>query len=372
MKKVLFSANTSWYLYNFRQSTIKKFVDLGHQVICVAPKDEYSKKLIKLGSKHIDISIDNKGKNPLKDLVLIIKLYFIYSKNKPDLIFHFTIKNNIYGAWAAFLARKKFVNNITGLGTIFIQNNLTSKLVYLMYKLSQPFAENIFCQNKDDYNLLIQNNLIAREKLEILPGSGVDLEKFNPRNQKIRKDNEFRFIYCGRMIADKGLNELIAAFSKINEKNIKCYLWLCGFVDEKNHSAISLREIESWKKFHWLKWIGPSDSVNDVLAECDCFVLPSYREGLPKSILEACAMSMPVITTNVPGCREIITNNFNGILCDAKNSDSLKNAILKILSMSTNARSKLGQNGRKLVCEYFDEKIVVKSALDCFGKISKK
>lgn len=137
-KTVIFSANTSWYLYNFRQSTIKKFTELGHQVICVSPSDPFSKKLIQLGAKHVHISVDNKGINPFKDLLLIWQLLITYKKFNPALIFHFTIKNNIYGSWAAFLMNKKFVNNITGLGTIFIKDNFISKFVYLMYRLSQP------------------------------------------------------------------------------------------------------------------------------------------------------------------------------------------------------------------------------------------
>ena len=372
MKTILFSANTSWYLYNFRQSTLKKFVELGHEVICIAPQDQYSKKLDKIGAKHVNICMDNKGTNPLKDLALFFKFYLLYRKYDPDVIFHFTIKNNIYGSLAGFLARKKFINNITGLGTIFINDNLISKLVYFMYRLSQSLAELIFCQNKDDYKLLIENNLVPAEKLKILPGSGVNLDKFHPKNHKIKKADEFRFVYTGRMLADKGLNELIGAFKIINQNNIRCHLWLCGYIDKKNNSAITLNEIKSWKKYTWFNWIGPSDNVSEILAQCDCFVLPSYREGMPKSILEACAMNLPVIATDVPGCREIITDNFNGILCMPKNVDSLKSALLKILTMDTTQRIQLGKNGRERVTNLYDEQIVVQSALDCLNKISKK
>lgn len=372
-KTVIFSANTSWYLHNFRQSTIRKFIELGHQVVCVSPYDSYSKKLIQLGAKHMHISVDNKGINPIKDLVLIWQLLLIYKKSNPALIFHFTIKNNIYGSWAAFLMRKKFVNNITGLGTIFIKDNLISRLVYLMYRLSQPLAEKIFCQNNDDYELLIKNNLVSKEKLYILPGSGVDLELFHPKFLKKNFQsnvNDFRFIFCGRMIADKGLYELVDAIKQINNNEIRCKLWLCGFVDNKNHSSISSSIIDSWIKYPWIHWLGSSENVSEILSECDCLVLPSYREGLPRSILEACAMGLPVIATDVPGCRDIITDNFNGFLCEPKNTKSLSDVILKMLNISEDKRDQMGKNGRARVEKSYNESIVIDSAIDCFAKIS--
>jgi glycosyltransferase involved in cell wall biosynthesis len=372
-KTIIFSANTSWYLYNFRSSTIKRFIALDHKVICVSPYDNYSAKLTDYGAKHIDVSIDSKGLNPFRDLILIWNLFLIYRKLSPDLIFHFTIKNNIYGSWAASLARKKFINNITGLGTIFINDNLISKLVYLLYKSSQPFAERIFCQNNDDYSLLIKNNLVPEKKLYILPGSGVDLEKFHPRllNRGLKTDSFcFRFVYCGRMIADKGLFELIEAVMQINQSTVRCNLWLCGFIDEKNHSYINPALIESWAKQSYIDWIGPTENVSEVLSECNCLILPSYREGLPRSILEACAMSLPVIASDVPGCRDIISDNHNGFLCNPKDSKSLQSAMLKMLSISDSQREEMGKNGRQRVEKEYNESIVINSAIMCLDEIS--
>jgi len=373
IKTILFSANTSWYLHNFRGSTIKRFIALGHKVICVSPIDNYSVKLIECGAKHIDISIDSKGLNPFKDFVLVWNFFLIYRKINPELIFHFTIKNNIYGSWAAFLARKKFINNITGLGTIFIKDNLISKLVYILYKLSQPFAEKIFCQNNDDYHLLIKNNLVSEKKLYILPGSGVDLDKFHPKllNRNVKSDAVgLRFVYCGRMIADKGLHELIDAIMQINQSKIKCSLWLCGFIDQKNHSYINSSVIKSWAQYSFIDWIGPSENVSKVLSECDCLILPSYREGMPRSILEACAMSLPVIASDVPGCRDIITENYNGFLCKPKDSKSLQSAMLKMLSISDFKRQEMGKNGRLRVEKEYNESIVINSAVECLADIS--
>ena len=210
-KKIIFSANTSWYLFNFRASTIMAFKALGYEVICIAPEDGYSQKLIKdLGCIWESVTLDNKGSNPVLDLWFMWQLLKAYKRHKPIAVFNFTIKNNIYGTWAAKLAGVNAVNNVSGLGTSFINKGATSSIVRLLYKLSQPLAYKVFCQNEEDYQLLIINRLVAPQKLDLLPGSGVNVIRFNP-NLLNNKNSKFIFLFVGRMLADKGLNELIAA-----------------------------------------------------------------------------------------------------------------------------------------------------------------
>ena len=172
------------------------------------------------------------------------------------------------------------------------------------------------------------------------------------------------------MIADKGLHELIDAIMQINQSKIKCSLWLCGFIDQKNHSYINSSVIKSWAQYSFIDWIGPSENVSKVLSECDCLILPSYREGMPRSILEACAMSLPVIASDVPGCRDIITENYNGFLCKPKDSKSLQSAMLKMLSISDFKRQEMGKNGRLRVEKEYNESIVINSAVECLADIS--
>jgi len=240
-KSIILSANTSWYLYNFRKSTILAFLDEGYGVVCLSPRDEYSIKLQSLGCDWQQLNIDNKGINPLSDLYLLARMFLKYRKIKPIAIFHFTVKNNIFGTFASFLARIPAINNVTGLGTAFINNNIISFIVRMLYRLSQPLAHKVFCQNQDDFDLLKMRGLVPAKSLALLPGSGVDLARFHPDLRKPFQDHKriFRFIYSGRMLADKGLYELMHAMSDINKLEIQCHLWVCGFADAKNKSAIS-------------------------------------------------------------------------------------------------------------------------------------
>lgn len=368
---VTLSANTSWYLYNFRASTIQAFIEQGFQVICLSPKDEYSRKLQALGCEWRDIRVDNKGTNPLKDFLLFLNFFLFYKKVRPLITFHFTIKNNIYGTFAAFLLNVPVINNITGLGTAFINKNITSMFVSILYKLSQPLAQKVCCQNQEDFDLLVKQQLVPVHSLELLPGSGVNLKRFHPslRNSFRGQKRVFRFLFAGRMLADKGLHELIGAMKIINNNDRRCDLWMCGFTDSKNISAIPSEILEEWKILKWIKWIGATDSIEKIMAEVDCVVLPSYREGMPRCILEANAMALPVVATDVPGCRNIVSHGHNGLLCSPQSIPSLKEAMTVMLQMSEARRELMGDEGHKIVTQNYDEQLVVQSAINEVKKI---
>lgn len=353
-------ANTSWYILNFRASSILAFKKMGYEVICVCPRDEHSKKLVnKLNVKWVDIKLDNSGSNPVKDILFFYRLLKIFCYYKPQTIFNFTVKNNVYGTWAAKLAKVRVVNNVSGLGTAFINTGLTSFIVRCLYKMSQPFADKVFCQNEEDYQLLIKNNLVPQHKLELLPGSGVDVTRFTPEKRRDDNRDKFVFLYVGRMLADKGLNELVQAAEILFNKGFQFEVWLCGFAGAKNNSAISDELLQEWNKREYVNYIGPSDEVEIIYAAVDCVVLPSYREGMPRSLLEAGAMGLPSIATDVPGCRHIITDGVNGLLCEVKNAESLALKMEEVLLTSEEKLSLYGFNARKRVEQHFDENIVI-------------
>jgi glycosyltransferase involved in cell wall biosynthesis len=368
-KKIILSANTSWYLFNFRASTIQAFINLKHEVICIAPEDEYTQKLKNLGCTFIPISMDNKGINPLKDIYLLLQFLRYYFKVKPDVIFHFTIKNNIYGTWAAKILSIPAINNISGLGTAFLSTGLLSTFVKILYKTSQCYAYKVFCQNSEDLHLLSTQRLVPAQNLVLLPGSGVNLQRFHPNLRSMNGNQYFTFLYAGRMLKDKGLYELIEAIQSINQNSMKCNLRLCGFANADNRSSIPISKLEEWKNMLGIEWIGPSDDVELVMAEADCLVLPSYREGMPKTILEAGAMELPVIASNVPGCKNIIQNGVNGVLCRPRDSADLKNAMLLLMGMSDEERAIMGKAGRAKVKEEFDEKIVINFATNALNEL---
>lgn len=372
MKNVVLSANTSWYLYNFRFSTILALKKQGYNVFCISPRDDHSLHLVnELGCEWIDIEIDNQGTHPIKDLFFCWSMFKLYRKIRPVASFHFTIKNNIYGTWAARLSGVKAINNVSGLGTAFINDNLTSKLVKLLYRLSQPFAYKVFCQNPEDMDLLISNKLVNGSKLTLLPGSGVNIDKFEP-SMKISRcaDEPFRFLFVGRMLGDKGVRELIAAAHRLAENGYLFTLDLCGFAGVENASALSLDELNKLSNFGYINWLGPTDTIAQVYANADCVVLPSYREGMPRTLLEAGAMGLPSVTTNVPGCKHVITHGFNGLLCEVKSSESLAEQMCAILDLDDDLYQQMCLNSRARIVEEYDEKIVVQHALESVMSLS--
>jgi glycosyltransferase involved in cell wall biosynthesis len=363
MKTISLSANSSWYLYNFRSSTINHALQKGYSVICISPEDSYSQELIKLGCSHYPLSFKSKSVNPFLELMIFVKFFIAYFRIKPKVAFHFTIKNNIYGTFAASILGIPAVNNISGLGTAFLKKNIFSSFVLFLYKISQGLAFKIFCQNKEDYNFLIQNKVTNKNKLILIPGSGVDTQKFHPSKREqykyLKSKKLFTFLYIGRMLYDKGLNELLEAIKIINLNEVKCKLVLCGFTDSDNVSAVSLADLNKWSNFPGVDWIGSTNSVEIIMAKVDCVVLASYREGMPRSLLEAGSMGLPSIATDVPGCRNIISNEFNGFLCKSNSSRALVEVMEKVLSLTSDELEKIGSNARKNVLNNFDEKIVI-------------
>ena len=359
MKNICFSANTSWYLYNFRRNTILEFKRRGYGVFCIAPRDDYSQRLVdELGISYYPLEMDNSGNHPVKDLRTAWALFKVYRQCKPVAVFQFTIKNNIYGTLAARLLGIPAINNISGLGTAFIHTGWVGRIVRGLYKVSQPFAYQVFCQNSEDRELLISHRLVKAEKLKLLPGSGVDLRRFKPVELP-PAPGKFRFLYVGRMLADKGLRELVEAFAMLQRKGVSAELKLVGFADAKNKSAIPTDEILSWQEKYGIEWLGSSDTIEEVLAMVDCVVLPSYREGLPRSLLEACAMALPVIATDVPGCWSVVTHYENGLLCQPKDAQSLCQAMMDMVNLPEKTRREMGLKGLEHVTRNYCETLVI-------------
>jgi glycosyltransferase involved in cell wall biosynthesis len=200
------------------------------------------------------------------------------------------------------------------------------------------------------------------DRLLLLPGSGVNLQRFHP-GLRTEHEGPFRFLYAGRMLADKGLHELVAAMRGINAGGLRCSLWLAGFADSDNVSAISERQLCAWNGSAGIEWLGASDAMESLYAKVDCVVLPSYREGLPRSLLEAGAMGLPAVATDVPGCRDVVTDGFNGLLCKAGNSADLRRVMEQMLALDPDARNAMGVAARARVAAGFDEREVVQAAL---------
>jgi len=366
-RKIVLSSNTSWSIFNFRFGLIKELLK-NYEVIVVAPKDEYSEKLIDLGCKYYDIYIDRKGTNPINDLKAFWQYYRLYKKIKPDITLHFTIKPNIYGNFASQLLRIPVINNITGLGTLFIKKNFITYLAEIMYKIA--FRNSfVFFQNKEDKELFVQKKLVKR--YDVLPGSGINVEKFKPIKIE-KKDNIFKFLLIARMIWDKGVREYVEAAKFVRQKYKNVEFLLLGPVGVDNPTAIPKEQIDKWQKEGLVKYLGTTDDVRNMIAMADCVVLPSYREGMPKALLEAAAMEKPLIATNIAGCKEVVEDGINGYLCRVKDSKDLADKMEKMLNLSEDKRRAMGKAGRQKIINQFDENIVIKKYLKIISQILKK
>jgi len=365
MKTVMIVVNTSWNIYNFRLNLMHSLIKNGFRVIALAPKDEYSKKLKKDGFEWINLPFDNDSTNPLKETIQIKSFYKIYKSIMPDIILHYTIKPNIYGTLAAKLLNIPVINNVSGLGTIFLHNNLTSSIAKQLYRFSFKYAHKVFFQNNDDLNLFVNNGLIASKYTDRIPGSGIDINSFKVHSNILNNDREIVFLFIARLIKEKGIEEYIDAIKMIKEVNLnsnkKVKFQIIGDLYPSNPSAIQEDELKSWIDDGLIEYLGYQDDVKSFIEKASCIVLPSYREGLSKSLLEAASMERPIITTDVSGCRDVVDDGINGYLCNVKDSNSLKNQLIKMIELSPQDRENMGKRGRKKVInEFSDERVINK------------
>lgn len=369
-RKVSIVLNNSWYAYNFRLNLARSLRDNGYEVCFIAPYDKKYSELIKKEFKFIHVNIDAKGINPINDFKTMVSLYKVFKEISPDIVLNFTIKPNIYSSIVTAVKGIKSINNITGLGTIFIKETIVTKIARLLYKVSLATNSKVFFQNNDDKNLFIDNKLVSRSKCDLLPGSGVDLNKFVPM-PKNSKDEKFKFLFIARLLKDKGILEYIDAVKIIKKKYKNVEFQILGAVGVANKTAISKQELQCWVDDQLVTYLGTTDNVQDVIANVDCVVLPSYREGTPRCLLEACAMEKPIIATNAVGCKDVVENDINGYLCEVRNSIDLGTKIEKMLNLSSSALIKMGQMGREKIINEFDEKIVINKYLESIEEVLK-
>jgi glycosyltransferase involved in cell wall biosynthesis len=332
-------------------------INEGHEIIAVAPYDDYSSKLKEIGCKYEKVTMDSRGANPIKDFGLMIELFRIYRRIKPDLILHFTIKPNIYGTLAAKLLGIPTINNVCGLGTVFLNKGIVSFIARMMYKIAFRFPAKVLFQNDQDKKLFIDEKLIAENIAELIPGSGINLSKFVPAT--LPQNKEFIFLLISRLIHDKGVVEYIEAIKILKKNGIKARFQILGAIDEEHKRGIPANIINSWIRNGLIEYLGRVPDVRNYIKNADCIVLPSYREGTPRTLLEAAGMARPIVTTNVAGCNNVVKDNYNGFLCSLKDVDDLADKMLKMYNLSIKERQAFGKNGRELVEGSYDENVVI-------------
>lgn len=372
--KVIIALNSSWNLVNFRSGLIRALVADGYEVVAVAPDDAYSARLSELGCRFVALPMDNQGTHPLRDLLLIIRFYLLLRRERPDVLLAYTVKPNIYGSLAAGVLGIPVVNNIAGLGAVFIKGGWLERLVRGLYRLALRRCAKVFFQNGDDRALFIDAGLVKPEQADLLPGSGIDLMRFSADVQSSmpsasNSGRPFRFLLIARMLRDKGVVEYVAAAKQIRARwpNVEC--GLLGFLDVQNPAAISTEEMNAWVAAGDVRYLGVSDDVRLEITQADCIVLPSYREGTPRTLLEAAAMAKPIISTDAVGCREVVDDGVNGYLCRVRDADDLAAKMHAMLGLSVAERAAMGQAGRKKMELQFDEKIVINKYLQVVSEL---
>lgn len=356
--KILLVSNASWTMIKFRRGLIQALLNQQYEVYVIAPCDTYTEEIKKLGCKYLDIKIDNKGSNPFKDLKLIYNLYKIYKKINPDLVIHYTIKLNIYGSFAAKMAKIKSIAVIPGLGYTFINDTITTKIAKYLYKIALTIPNQVWFINQDDQNEFLTQKLVEQSKIRNINSEGINTDYFKPINQK-KDSSKFIFLMIARVLRDKGIYEYVEAASiiKLQYENVK--FELLGPIYTLNPTSISKEEINKWEIDGIITYLPEARDVRKYIADADCIVLPSYREGKGMTLVEGASMGKPLIATNVAGCKDVVDNGVNGYLCEVRNSIDLANKMKMILKRTEEERKIMGEHGRKKVLKEFDEKIII-------------
>lgn len=357
--KLAFVGNSSRTMANFRIGLLKALSEK-YDITVIALKDSDITIYEKNNIKFIDVYVDSKGLNPIKDLKFIFCLRDIYLKEKFDFIFHYTIKPVIYGSFAAILANKAHISVITGLGYTFIKEGLINKITILLYRLSLKKAKEVWFLNNDDLEMFLRKKIVSKKKTKLLNGEGIDMELFQPQK---KKSKNFSFIFIGRVLWDKGVGEYIQACKILKSKYPEIKFEILGPLGAENPAAIKPEQMNVWVNEMFVDYLGETTDVIPYISNSDCIVLPSYREGLSRILLEAAAMERPIIASNVAGCKEVVEDNVSGFLCNPKDAVNLAACMEKIYLLEAEERQKMGKRGREIVLEKFEEKIIIENYL---------
>ena len=370
MVKIAIIAGYAKSLINFRGELIREFIKLGHQVIAMAPESGFERELNSIGAQYRSIPLQRNGLNVFKDLCTLLSLLKILREEKPDIVFLYTVKPVIYGSLAAQMAKIPYVYSmITGLGYPFtgatLKQRMLAKLLRFLYKLSLKNNKKVFFQNPDDLRLFKELNLLTGgNKAVLINGSGVDVRKFAYETAKV---NPLSFLLMARLLWDKGIAEYVEAARMLKQRYPDVRFKILGPFDS-NPAGINPEDVESWVAEGVIEYLGETDDVRPYIADTSVFVLPSfYREGTPRSVLEAMSMGRPIITTDAPGCRETVQEGVNGFLVPVKDSRALA-AAMEFFILNPEMISIMGTKSREIAIEKYDVHKVNRIIIETMGR----
>jgi len=359
-RTIVLSANSDWNIANFRPGLICALRGAGYDPVVIAPQDPAADdRMRELDVERIPIRIDRSGLNPVADLRLLADYRRLLGRIQPAAYLGFTIKPNIYGAMAAASLGIPAIPNVSGLGTAFIRRGVLQSIVTALYRLGFSKAPAVFFQNDEDRSLFVGRRIVRAKQSRVLPGSGVDLSRFAP---VAPNEGPPVFLLVARLLRDKGVIEFVQAARSLGSQGM--HFQLLGPIDEDNRTAIGRLELERWVEEGVIEYLGVTDDVRPFLAAATAVVLPSYREGMPRSLLEAAAMGRPLIATDVPGCRDVVEDGVNGYLCTIRDPVSLASAMRRLAGLPPTDRIVMGEAARRKVQEQFSEELVIGAYLE--------
>lgn len=368
-KKIVICANTSWNLLNFRAGLIRALVESGCVVVALAPRDASTADVEALGCRFVELPMSPTGTGVFSNLRLLLQFIRTLHRERPDFFLTFTIKPNILGSMAARILKIRYINNITGLGKVFIKRTLLMRLALFLYSFALTKSSCVFFQNPDDRELFSKLGIVKGVRTDLLPGSGVDLDYFQCHKPSDKEPAQnassvTSFILVSRMLRDKGVFEFYEAARMLRDAGAAAEFKLLGPVAE-DPEWVPLATIEKWHDDGVVTYLGETDDVREFVSAADCVVLPTfYREGVPRALIEAAAMGRPLIATDVAGCREIVCDPENGYLIMPRDARDLVDKMGKFAALERASQINMGLRSRAIAEEKFSEKIVVDKYLE--------
>lgn len=367
-KLIAFVSNNAWSVYNFRLDVIRHLLQQGYQVMVIAPDDQFSPFLTQAGCTFIPIDFNNKSANPFHDLAFYRQLKQLYARHRPDFIFHYVAKPNIYGSMAAAAIGIPSVAVITGLGYPFAKRNWLYWTLKQLYRKALRSASEVWFLNNEDAQVFIKENIVDIRKVKVLPGEGVNTQYFIPGQYEApqKKDDQvFTFLMSTRLLKSKGVGLYADAARILRKKNYAVRFELIGFFETHHPDSILQEELQGWQDEGLIEYNGFTMDVRPFLQAADCFVFPSfYNEGVPRCLMEAASMELPIITTFNRGCKELVLNNSTGFICKSQDPFDLADKMERMIQLSPEDRARIGKNGRSLVIKKFGVEHVIREYVD--------
>jgi glycosyltransferase involved in cell wall biosynthesis len=358
--RILLAANSTWNIVNFRMPVIDALLIEGHHITILAPADQYVGHLREIPNLEFESinALDRKSIDLISNIQLVYELFQTYRRLKPDLIIHYTVKPNIFGNIAAWFLGIASICVITGLGYAFLNNGIAQMATRRLYRFSMRKAQEVIFENESDLRLFRKYGYLKAKQGVSVPGCGVDITHFSPREIAKEHDGQVIFTFIGRLLKDKGILEYVEAASLVHERYPNTLFRIVGNLDEDNPAHISPKSLGDWRRLPGVEYLGFSDDIRPLLAETDWVVLPSYREGMSRVLLEALAMARPIITTDTPGCREAVQPGKNGYLIPIKNAKALAIACETAANMSKQEWYAFSMNSRRKAVLEFESSLI--------------